>query len=109
MPELHSCSWWIRGNISRAIAGRLTIAGRVDFFQGEFIGDQLKLEVDRKIEEIKEKYKEAPEGKKPPIDRSFQPRQKGPQIKPQYRKQGKGKKPYYPKRKGGKSSYQRKR
>lgn len=110
IPELHGCPWWQRGNISRAIAGRLTIAGRVDFFQGEFIGDQLKLEVDRKVEEIKKKYKEAPEGKKPPIDRSFQPRQhKGPQIKPQYRKQGKGKKPYYPKKKGGKSSYQRRR
>ncbi|MHA1465080.1 MAG: C/D box methylation guide ribonucleoprotein complex aNOP56 subunit, partial [Candidatus Heimdallarchaeaceae archaeon] len=109
IPELHGCPWWQKGNISRAIAGRLTIAGRVDFFQGEFIGDQLKLEVDRKIEEIKEKYKEAPEGKKPPIDRSFQPRQKGPQIKPKYRKQGKGKKPYYPKKKGGKSSYQHKR
>jgi len=109
IPVLHSCPWWQKGNISRAIAGRLTIAGRVDFFQGEFIGDQLKLEVDRKVEEIKEKYKEAPEGKKPPIDRSFQPRHKGPQIKPQYQKQGKGKKPYYPKKKGGKSSYQRKR
>ncbi|MCK5304186.1 MAG: C/D box methylation guide ribonucleoprotein complex aNOP56 subunit [Candidatus Heimdallarchaeota archaeon] len=109
IPVLHGCPWWQKGNISRAIAGRLTIAGRVDFFQGEFIGDQLKLEVDRKVEEIKEKYKEAPEGKKPPIDRSFQPRHKGPQIKPQYRKQGKGKKPYYPKKKGGKSSYPRRR
>ena len=109
IPVLHSCPWWQKGNISRAIAGRLTIAGRVDFFQGEFIGDQLKLEIDRKVEEIKEKYKEAPEGKKPPIDRSFQPRQRGPQIKPQYRKQGKGKKPYYPRKKGGKSSYPRRR
>ena len=73
MPELHSCPWWQRGNISRAIAGRLTIAARVDAFQGDFIGDQLKREVDQKIEEIKEKYKEPPEGKKPPIDRSQQP------------------------------------
>lgn len=73
MPELHSCSWWQRGNIARAIAGRLTIAARVDAFQGDFIGDQLKKEVDIKIEEIKEKYKEPPEGKKPPIDRSQEP------------------------------------
>ncbi|MBY9002176.1 MAG: C/D box methylation guide ribonucleoprotein complex aNOP56 subunit, partial [Candidatus Heimdallarchaeota archaeon] len=114
VPDLHSCPWWQKGNISRAIAGRLTIAARVDAFQGDFIGEQLKLEVDRKIEEIRGKYKEAPEGKKPPIDHSFKPRQrephkKGPQIKPQYRQQGKGKKPYYPKKKGGKSSYQNKR
>jgi nucleolar protein 56 len=104
MPELHSCSWWQRGNISRAIAGRLTIAARVDAFQGDFIGDQLRLEVEQKIAEIKEKYKNPPEGKKPPIDRSFQPSQprskrgsykggqKGGQRKPQYKKQ-------YPRRK----------
>jgi nucleolar protein 56 len=96
MPELHSCSWWQRGNISRAIAGRLTIAARVDAFQGEFIGDQLKIEVDRKIAEIKEKYKEPPEGKKPPIDRS-QPRRR-----PQGGKPGQGKK-------GGKQYYKKRR
>ncbi|MHA2357546.1 MAG: C/D box methylation guide ribonucleoprotein complex aNOP56 subunit [Candidatus Heimdallarchaeaceae archaeon] len=87
MPELHSCSWWQRGNIARAIAGRLTIAARVDAFQGKFIGNQLKAEVDKKIEEIKEKYKEPPEGKKPPIDRSFRPppKRKGKQS-PQKRR-----------------------
>ena len=87
MPELHSCSWWQRGNISRAIAGRLAIAARVDAFQGEFIGDQLKIEVDRKIAEIKEKYKEPPEGKKPPIDRS-QPRRRPQGGKPRQGKKG---------------------
>ncbi len=108
MPELHSCSWWQRGNISRAIAGKLTIAARVDAFQGDFIGDQLRLEVEQKIAEIKEKYKNPPEGKKPPVDRSFQPSQprpkrgsykggqrsgqQGGQRKPQYKKQ-------YPRRK----------
>ncbi len=108
MPEIHSCSWWQRGNISRAIAGKLTIAARVDAFQGDFIGDQLRLEVEQKIAEIKEKYKNPPEGKKPPVDRSFQPSQprpkrgsytggqrsgqRGGQRKPQYKKQ-------YPKRK----------
>jgi nucleolar protein 56 len=87
MPELHSCPWWQRGNISRAIAGRLTIAARVDAFQGEFIGDQLKIEVDRKIAEIKEKYKEPPEGKKPPVDRS-QPRRRPNSGKPRQGKKG---------------------
>lgn len=98
MPELHSCSWWQRGNISRAIAGRLTIAVRVDAFQGEFIGDKLKSDVDKKIEEIKQKYAEPPEGKKPPIDRSQQP--------PPRRRD---KKPYYQKSKGGRRPQQRRR
>ncbi|MHA1667315.1 MAG: C/D box methylation guide ribonucleoprotein complex aNOP56 subunit [Candidatus Heimdallarchaeaceae archaeon] len=87
MPELHSCSWWQRGNIARAIAGRLTIAARVDAFQGEYIGDKLRNEVDKKISEIKEKYKEPPVGKKPPIDYSKKPpqrRKKG--NKKQYKK-----------------------
>ncbi|MCE7747416.1 MAG: C/D box methylation guide ribonucleoprotein complex aNOP56 subunit [Candidatus Heimdallarchaeota archaeon] len=78
MPEIHSCPWWQRGNISRAIAGRLTIAARIDFFQGEFYGDQLRIEVEQKIDEIKEKYKNPPEGKQPPVDRSFQPDQQRP-------------------------------
>jgi len=102
MPEIHGCPWWQRGNISRAIAGRLTIAARIDFFQGEFMGDQLRIEIEQKIDEIKEKYKNPPEGKQPPIDRSFQPDQprpkrgsyksgqkggqRGGQRRPQYKK-----------------------
>ncbi len=60
MPSLHSCPWWQRGNIARAIAGKLTIAARVDAFKGEFIGTELRLEVDKKIEEIKKKYPKPP-------------------------------------------------
>lgn len=96
-PELHSCPWWQRGNIARAIAGRLTIAARVDAFQGEFIGDQLRKEVEFKIEEIKEKYKEPPEGKKPPIDRSQQPKQSRSQ---RYGSSKGGQRKYPPKNKG---------
>ena len=66
MPELHSCPWWQRGNIARAIAGKLTIAARVDAFQGEFVGEELRKDLERKIVEIKEKYKNPPEGKKLP-------------------------------------------
>ncbi|MCG3216236.1 MAG: C/D box methylation guide ribonucleoprotein complex aNOP56 subunit [Candidatus Heimdallarchaeota archaeon] len=97
MPELHSCPWWQRGNIARAIAGRLTIAVRVDAFRGEFIGDQLKADVNNKIVEIKEKYSEPPEGKKPPIDRyqQFPPRR---DRKPEFRRS-----------KGNKKSYKRRR
>lgn len=73
IPELHSCPWWQRGNIARAIAGRLTIAARVDAFQGEFVGDQLRKDLERKIEEIKKKYENPPEGKKEPIKYDFKP------------------------------------
>ena len=60
MPELHSCPWWQRGNISRAIAGRLTIAARVDAFGGEPMGERLKNDVNNKVAEIRQKYKTPP-------------------------------------------------
>jgi nucleolar protein 56 len=54
---------WIRGNIARLIAGKLGLAAKVDYFSGDFIGDQYAQEIEEKIEEIKEKYPTAPERK----------------------------------------------
>jgi len=45
-----------RGKIARAIAGKLAIAARVDAFGKRKIGEKLKMELDNKIKEIKEKY-----------------------------------------------------
>jgi len=45
-----------RGNIARIVAGKIGIAAKVDFFEGEFIGDILTKQVKEKIEEIKLKY-----------------------------------------------------
>ncbi len=97
MPELNNCSWWQKGNISRAIAGKLTIAARIDAFQGEFAGTELRLDLERKIAEIKEKYTEAPEGKTEPVQYDFS-QQKRPEKRFSQRprqdrdkRQGKGK------------------
>ena len=49
-----------RGNIARLISGKLAIASKVDYFEGEFIGDNLTKEIEKKIEEIKEKYPNPP-------------------------------------------------
>jgi nucleolar protein 56 len=51
---------WIRGNISRLIAGKLALAAKVDYFDGDFIGDKYSEEIDEKIKEIKEKYPNPP-------------------------------------------------
>jgi nucleolar protein 56 len=57
---------WQRGKIARVIAGKLAIAARADAFgEGHFIGDQLKAEINQRIEEIREKYKEPPPPKEP--------------------------------------------
>ncbi len=63
---LHDAKRWQRGKIARVIAGKLAIAARADVFgQGHFIGDDLKAEINRRIEEIHQKYKDPPPPKEP--------------------------------------------
>jgi len=62
---LHDAKRWQRGKIARVIAGKLSIAARADAFGGNFIGDRLKGEVNKRVEEILEKYKDAPPPKEP--------------------------------------------
>ncbi|MHA1615939.1 MAG: C/D box methylation guide ribonucleoprotein complex aNOP56 subunit [Candidatus Njordarchaeales archaeon] len=83
-PRIFRAPWWQRGKIARALAGKLAIAARVDYFSGEYIGDELLAELERRIEEIKKKYPKPPTVKK-----------RGPPGKP-------GKPRKKPKRKRGK-------
>jgi nucleolar protein 56 len=57
---LHDAKRWQRGKIARAIAGKLAIAIRTDAFEGKYVGDRLKAALDRRIEEIRQKYSEPP-------------------------------------------------
>ncbi len=57
---LHDAKRWQRGKIARAIAGKLAIAVRADAFGGHYVGDRLKADLDRRIEEIRQKYPEPP-------------------------------------------------
>jgi nucleolar protein 56 len=57
---VHDAKKWQRGKIARAIAGKLAIAVRIDAFQGEFVGNKLKKALDKRIEEIRQKYPEPP-------------------------------------------------
>jgi nucleolar protein 56 len=57
---LHDAKRWQRGKIARAIAGKLAIAIRIDAFGGNYVGDRLKAALDRRIEEIRQKYSEPP-------------------------------------------------
>jgi nucleolar protein 56 len=71
---LHDAKRWQRGKIARVIAGKLAIAARVDAFGGKYVGDALKVDVDKRIDEIREKYKEPPpiKEKKPRPERREQ-------------------------------------
>ena len=59
-PDVHRSPYWQRGNIARALAGKVLIAAKVDQYQGEYIGDRLVAEFTTRVEEIKKKYPEPP-------------------------------------------------
>jgi nucleolar protein 56 len=88
---LHDAKKWQRGKIARALAGKLSIAARADAFGGRYIADGLKAELNKRIEEIKEKYKEPPPLKeKPRPEREF--RERGPDRREQRRRDDKWRK-----------------
>ena len=91
---LHDAKRWQRGKIARVIAGKLAIAARADAFGGKYIGDFLKGEVNKRIDEIREKYKEPPPPKEP------KPRPEGREGGFRERGEG-GERPYRPPPQGG--------
>jgi len=88
-PRIFKSPWWQRGKIARALAGKLSIAARVDYFTGEYIGDELLRDLERRIEEIKKKYP------KPPVKRKeakeYVPRKKERRPPKRFRKGGRRK------------------
>jgi nucleolar protein 56 len=59
-PLIHDGKRWQRGKIARALAGKLSIAARVDAFRGEYGGDELKADLEKRIEEIRKRYEKPP-------------------------------------------------
>jgi nucleolar protein 56 len=87
---LHDAKRWQRGKIARALAGKLAIAARADAFGGgRYVGDALKADVDKRIEEIRKKYKEPPPPKEKP---RFERREQRPDRRKQRRRDKKWRK-----------------
>jgi len=61
---IHEAKSWQRGKVARGLAGKISIAARVDAFGGKYKGDELKADLERRIEEIQERYR-APPPRKP--------------------------------------------
>jgi nucleolar protein 56 len=61
---LHAAPRWQRGKIARALASKLTIAARVDAFDGEFIGDKLSDQLEKRIKEIRDRNVTPPQVRK---------------------------------------------
>lgn len=81
-PQIHDAKRWQRGKIARALAGKLSIASRVDAFDGNYVGDNLTADLEKRIEEIKKRYDKAP----PPSPKAPQQTRKGPRRRNRDRK-----------------------
>ena len=69
---IHGSKRWLRGKIARVFAGRLAIAARTDAFSGNFIGEKLKADLEKRISELQKKY---PEPKSKPRQQEARPPQ----------------------------------
>ncbi|MHA1263258.1 MAG: C/D box methylation guide ribonucleoprotein complex aNOP56 subunit [Candidatus Freyarchaeota archaeon] len=58
--DINTAPWWQRGKIARVYAGKLAIAARIDAFSGEYVAEELKEDINRKIAQIKSKYPRPP-------------------------------------------------
>ncbi|ADV65170.1 rRNA biogenesis protein Nop56/Nop58 [Desulfurococcus mucosus] len=74
-PHIHKSPRWQRGKIARALAAKLSIAAKVDYFSGRLVGDKLVKEFEERVEEIKKLYPKPPprkeEEKKPKPPHKF--------------------------------------
>jgi len=59
-PYIHTSPRWQRGKIARALATKISIAAKIDYFTKEDRGSELKQALDQRIEEIKRKYPKPP-------------------------------------------------
>jgi nucleolar protein 56 len=63
--SIHEATRWQRGKVSRALAGKLAIAARIDAYGGKFMGDGLKADFEERVKEIQERYAEPPKAPTP--------------------------------------------
>ncbi|MEM4430607.1 MAG: C/D box methylation guide ribonucleoprotein complex aNOP56 subunit, partial [Thermofilaceae archaeon] len=65
-PSIHRSPKWQRGKIARALAAKLAIAARIDAFTGEYKADELRDQLEKRIQEIKTLYAKPPKRVAPP-------------------------------------------
>ena len=65
--QIRGSKAYLRGKISRVVSGKIGIAAKVDYFKGDFIGEELSEDLSNKIKEIEEKFPNPP--KKKPISK----------------------------------------
>lgn len=58
-PDIRGSPKWQRGRIARALAGKLTIAARVDAMSGEFVGDKLTADFKSRVADIRSMFEKS--------------------------------------------------
>jgi nucleolar protein 56 len=71
-PWINRSPFWQRGKVARSLGGKISIAAKVDYYKGEFIADQLKEQMEKRVAEIKEKYPNPPQRQPRPQNRQQQ-------------------------------------
>jgi len=54
--QIRSAKPYHRGKIARMVSGKIGLASKLDYFDGDYIGDKLLQEIEEKIKEIQKKY-----------------------------------------------------
>ena len=74
-PYIHQAKKHHRGRLARALANKIALAARIDYFTGEFYADELKSELDQRKTQVERIPAPPPEKKKKP-SRKFKKRRK---------------------------------
>ncbi|HKT22352.1 MAG TPA: hypothetical protein VJR06_07085 [Nitrososphaerales archaeon] len=80
---VHTAPKWQRGKIARTLANKIAIAARVDYYRGAE-DPSIKAGLDRRLESIKERYKEPPQRR--PEQRDRPRKQSRPQRRDKFRR-----------------------
>ncbi len=62
-PLVHKAPYWQRGRIARTFASKVAIAAKMDHNSQEFLGEELKTTLLKRVDEIRKKYPKPPKRK----------------------------------------------
>jgi len=72
-PLIHGSPKHLRGKIARALAATIAIAAKIDYFTREDRGAELREKLEKRLQEIREKYKKPPVKKPAPKEKPKRP------------------------------------
>jgi nucleolar protein 56 len=65
VPEVNTAPFWQRGKVARSLAGKLSIAARIDAYSDKDMGSSLREQFISRVEEIRRQNPDAPPPKPP--------------------------------------------